>query len=67
MAKGGYYMFPIKPNQSNSLAGTMGELRTSHFHAGLDIRTDAQTGLPVYAAADGYVSRAAIKTTELID
>ena len=56
-----YYIFPIRPNEVNTLAGNMGELRSSHFHAGLDIRTGGKTGLPVYAAADGYVSRAAVK------
>lgn len=55
-----YYMFPIRPNQPNTLAGNMGELRTSHFHAGLDIRTGGKKGLPVYAAANGYISRVSI-------
>jgi hypothetical protein len=36
------------------LTGTFGELRSNHYHAGLDI--DGSTGVPVYAAADGYVS-----------
>lgn len=53
----GYFLFPIKPGQKNLLAGNMGELRPDHFHAGLDIKTDGKEGLPVYAAADGYVSR----------
>ncbi len=35
----------------------MGELRNGHFHAGIDIKTSGTQGLPVYAAADGYVSR----------
>ncbi len=52
-----YYIFPIKPGERNSLSGTMGELRTTHFHAGIDIRTEGRTGLPVHAAADGYISR----------
>jgi len=39
------------------LAGTFGELRTNHFHAGIDIKTKGVEGLKVYAAADGYVSR----------
>ena len=52
-----YYLFPIRPGEQNYLAGTMGELRSSHFHAGLDIKTGGQIGWPVYAAADGYVSR----------
>ncbi|MXN91843.1 peptidoglycan DD-metalloendopeptidase family protein [Flavobacterium sp. Sd200] len=42
---------PIHPS------GTFGELRTNHFHAGLDFRTNQKEGLPVYAAAAGYVSR----------
>ncbi len=37
------------------LTGTFGELRGNHFHAGLDIR--GAVGRPVYAIADGYVSR----------
>ena len=40
-----------------SLAGTFGEVRSNHFHTGLDIRTDSREGLVVHAAADGYVSR----------
>ena len=39
------------------LAGTFGELRNNHFHAGIDIKTNRRTGLPVYATADGYISR----------
>lgn len=40
-----------------SLAGTFGEIRSNHFHTGLDIRTDGKEGLPVRAAAAGYVCR----------
>lgn len=39
------------------LSGTFGELRSSHFHSGLDIKTQQKQGLKVYAAAEGYVSR----------
>ena len=39
------------------LSGTFGELRTNHFHAGLDIKTEQKEGLKVYASANGYVSR----------
>jgi len=39
------------------LAGNFGEIRTNHFHAGLDIKTQGVEGKPVYAAADGFVSR----------
>ena len=37
--------------------GSFAELRGSHFHSGLDIRTKGKTGFNVYAPADGYVSR----------
>lgn len=39
------------------LSGTFGELRSNHFHAGLDIKTQQREGLNVLAAASGYVSR----------
>lgn len=51
------YMFPVNPDRQNYLSGTMGELRGSHFHAGMDIKTGGATGLKIYAAADGYISR----------
>ncbi|WP_245756111.1 M23 family metallopeptidase [Pontibacter chinhatensis] len=52
-----YFLFPIKPGERNYLSGTMGEIRSNHFHGGLDIKTDQREGLNVYAAADGYISR----------
>jgi len=57
-----YYQFPIQPDQINYLSGNMGELRASHFHAGLDIKTKGKEGLKVYAAADGWVSRIRVAT-----
>lgn len=39
------------------LAGTFGELRSNHFHSGLDLKTQQREGLNVMAAAEGYVSR----------
>lgn len=39
------------------LSGSFGELRSNHFHSGLDFKTKGVEGLPVYAAGDGYVSR----------
>lgn len=44
------------------LAGNFGELRTNHFHTGLDIKTGGKEGLKVHAAADGYVSRIAVQS-----
>lgn len=40
------------------MTGTFGELRSDHFHAGLDFR--APTNTPVYAVADGFVSRVVV-------
>lgn len=39
------------------LSAPFGSLRENHFHSGMDIRTYEREGLPVYAVADGYVSR----------
>ena len=39
------------------LSGTFGELRSNHFHSGLDIKTQGRQGLKVLAVAEGYVSR----------
>jgi len=38
-------------------AGNFGELRSNHFHAGLDFKTNGKEGLKILAAADGFVSR----------
>lgn len=43
------------------LSGTFGELRSNHFHAGMDIKTKGTTGLPVHASAEGYVGRIKIQ------
>lgn len=53
----GGYVFPINPGQANYLVGTMGELRSSHFHGGIDIRTNNRIGVPVLATREGFVSR----------
>ncbi|OWY23252.1 M23 family peptidase [Sphingobacteriales bacterium UPWRP_1] len=42
------------------LAGNFGELRTNHFHTGLDCKTDGQENLNLYALADGHVSRVVV-------
>lgn len=45
-------------------SGTFAEIRNNHFHGGLDLRIggDEGVGLPVYAPADGYVSRLRISS-----
>lgn len=37
-------------------------MRSNHFHGGLDIKTQQREGLPVYASAEGYISRINIST-----
>ncbi len=54
------FLYPINPGLPGSLAGTMGELRNTHFHSGLDIRTNNIIGLPVLASKSGYVSRVSV-------
>jgi hypothetical protein len=50
-----YFRYPL--DLAPSIAGGFAELRPNHFHAGLDFKTNQQSGYPVHAAADGYVSR----------
>jgi hypothetical protein len=45
-----------------TVSGSFGELRPNHFHSGLDFRTGKNQGLPIYAVADGYISRIKIST-----
>jgi len=39
------------------LSGNFGEIRSDHFHSGIDIKTQGTIGHPVYAVEEGYVSR----------
>ena len=39
------------------ISGNFGEIRTNHFHSGLDLKTNQREGYPVYASADGFISR----------
>ncbi|MBK7561062.1 MAG: M23 family metallopeptidase [Chitinophagaceae bacterium] len=43
------------------LVANLGELRPDHWHMGLDIRTDSKENLPVYAAAEGYISHIGVR------
>jgi len=53
-----YFKSPL--NIPLILSGTFGELRTNHFHSGLDIKTNQREGLQVLASAEGYVSRISV-------
>ncbi len=53
-----YFDHPVKIPVS--LSANFNELRPSHFHAGIDYRTEQRIGVPIYAAADGYLARIAV-------
>lgn len=42
------------------LSGNFGELRSHHFHGGLDFKTQGVTGKPLLAIADGYISKVTV-------
>ena len=45
------------------LSGNFAELRSGHFHAGLDLKTQGKEGYRVYAVKDGYISRIKVSPT----
>ncbi|WP_242084712.1 M23 family metallopeptidase [Aestuariivivens sediminis] len=54
-----YFVNPLEI--PTSLSGTFAELRSNHFHSGVDIKTRQRQGFKVLSAASGFVSR--IKVT----
>lgn len=57
----GYFRYPLDiPAKLNA---NFGEMRPNHFHMGLDLFTLRKENLPVYAAADGYISKIKIETS----
>jgi len=61
-----YPLVDFRPPLSISppaLSGSFGELRSNHFHSGIDLRTNQREGYPVYAIADGYISRIRIQSS----
>lgn len=55
-----YFRSPI--DYTPSLSGTFAEIRSGHFHSGIDYRTQGVEGKPIYASADGYISRIRISS-----
>ncbi len=51
-----HYCFPLK-EVAGYYSANFGEMRTNHFHSGVDIKTDGTVNKPVVAVADGYISR----------
>ena len=54
-----YFSNPL--NIELILNGNFGESRPSHFHSGIDFKTQFKEGLNVFSSAEGYVSRISIK------
>lgn len=50
-----YFRYPL--DIPVILNANFGEMRPNHFHMGLDLFTERRENLPVYAPADGWVSR----------
>ena len=42
------------------LSGNFGELRSDHFHGGIDFKTQGTIGHPISALAHGYIARASV-------
>lgn len=42
------------------LSANFGELRNNHFHSGIDFKTEQVINKPVFAVADGYISRISV-------
>lgn len=46
-----------------AVSGTFSEYRKTHFHSGLDMRTNGEKGLNIYSISDGWVSRIRASTS----
>lgn len=42
------------------LSGNFGELRSNHFHSGIDFKTQGVEGKPVHTVQEGYISRISV-------
>ncbi len=54
-----YFQWPI--NATKALAANFGELRSNHYHMGLDCRSDQQVNKDIYAAAEGYIAKVKVE------
>jgi murein DD-endopeptidase MepM/ murein hydrolase activator NlpD len=61
MAQDGGYRTPL--DGVLRLSGNFGEVRSNHFHAGLDLKTDGAEGKAVHAIADGHIVRVNVSPT----
>jgi len=54
-----YFTYPVVATKS--LSANFGELRSNHYHMGLDCRTDRVQNKKVLAAADGYIAKVKVE------
>ncbi len=52
------YSYPV--NIAPALSGGFGELRSNHFHSGIDFKTEQVINKPILSIADGYISRISV-------
>jgi len=52
------YRYPV--TIAPALSGNFGELRSNHFHSGIDFKTQQVINKPIIAIEDGYVSRISV-------
>ncbi len=53
------YGWPLRLNFG--ISSTFGDFRDDHFHAGIDLSTNGETGMPVLSIADGKIFRLKIQ------
>ena len=51
----GYFSSPLSIDLA--MTGSFSEVRPNHFHSGIDFQVQQREGLPVFAVADGVISR----------
>ena len=56
---GRHYQIPVKVTPPY-LSGNFAELRSNHFHAGIDFKTQGVVGKKIYAFDHGWVSRVSV-------
>jgi len=54
-----YYTWPV--GAIKAIVANFGELRSNHYHMGLDCRTEQVQNKPVLAAADGYIAKVKVE------
>lgn len=60
-AQGGMSLFGVPFDFPLVLSGNFGELRSNHFHSGIDFKTQGVVGKPIHCVADGYICRASVQ------